>query len=49
MQYIAPTMIFIIGVFVFKEPFGFWQAVAFAMIWLALAIYSWSALRQHGK
>ena len=49
MQYIAPTMIFIIGVFVFKEPFGFWQAVAFAMIWLALAVYSWSALRQHGK
>jgi len=39
MQYIAPTMIFIIGLFVFREPFGFWQGVAFAMI------YSWSALR----
>ena len=46
MQYIAPTMIFIIGILVFREPFGLWQGVAFAMIWLALAIYSWSALRR---
>ena len=49
MQYIAPSMIFFIGIFVFKEPFGFWQGVAFAMIWLALAIYSWSALKQSRK
>lgn len=46
MQYIAPTMIFLIGIFVFHEPFGLWQAVAFFMIWLALAIYSWSAFRK---
>lgn len=49
MQYIAPTMIFIIGIFVFKEPFGFWQGVSFAMIWLSLAIYSWSAFSQSRK
>jgi len=49
MQYIAPTMIFIIGIFVFHEPFGFWQAVTFAMIWLALSIYTISALRRGGK
>lgn len=49
MQYIAPTMIFIIGLFVFKEPFGFWQGIAFAMIWFALAIYSWSALRPNSN
>jgi len=45
MQYIAPSMIFFIGIFVFKEPFGLWQGIAFAMIWLALAIYTWSAFR----
>ena len=42
MQYIAPTMIFLIAVFVFKEPFSVDHAVAFALIWIALAIYSWS-------
>ncbi|WP_075995977.1 EamA family transporter RarD [Salaquimonas pukyongi] len=46
MQYIAPTMIFLIGLFVFREPFSFWQAVAFVMIWAALAIYTWSAFRK---
>lgn len=44
MQYIAPTMIFLIAVFVFGEPFGFYRAIAFALIWLALAIYTWSML-----
>ncbi|TGQ66727.1 EamA family transporter RarD [Mesorhizobium sp. M00.F.Ca.ET.186.01.1.1] len=44
MQYIAPTMVFLIAVLVFNEPFGTTQAVAFALIWTALAIYSWSML-----
>lgn len=43
MQYIAPTGIFLTGVFIFKEPFGVAQMVAFALIWTALALYSWSA------
>lgn len=42
MQYIAPTMIFLIAVFVFGEPFGGVRVVAFALIWSALAIYTWS-------
>ncbi|MEW9806677.1 EamA family transporter RarD [Mesorhizobium marinum] len=42
MQYIAPTMVFLIAVFVFREPFGVWKMVAFALIWIALALYSWS-------
>ncbi len=45
MQYIAPTMIFIIAVFVFGEPFGTAKLVAFAFIWVALFIYSGSMLR----
>jgi len=44
MQYIAPTGIFIIGVFVFKEPFSQWQLFAFVLIWIGLALYSWSAI-----
>ncbi|MGE3366763.1 MAG: EamA family transporter RarD [Rhizobiaceae bacterium] len=42
MQYIAPTMVFLIAVFVFREPFGQAQALAFGLIWAALALYTWS-------
>ena len=47
MQYIAPTMIFLIAVFVFKEPFGLEKLIAFLLIWTALAIYTVSLVRQH--
>lgn len=47
MQYSAPTMIFLIAVFVFKEPFGWQKLAAFALIWSALAIYTWSLVKAH--
>ncbi len=46
LQYLAPTMIFLVAVFVFREPFGAARAITFPMIWAALAIYSISMLRQ---
>lgn len=49
MQYIAPTMVFLIAVLIFDEPFGTAQAVAFALIWAALAVYSWSMLNSARK
>jgi chloramphenicol-sensitive protein RarD len=42
MQYIAPTMIFLTAVFIFHETFGQARAIAFPMIWAALAIFSLS-------
>ncbi|MGX5842623.1 EamA family transporter RarD [Mesorhizobium sp. ArgA1] len=45
MQYIAPTIVFLIAVLIFDEPFGTTQAIAFALIWTALAMYSWSMFR----
>ncbi|HTV71605.1 MAG TPA: EamA family transporter RarD [Rhizobiaceae bacterium] len=45
MQYIGPTLIFLIAVFIFKEPFRTERAVAFALIWVALIIYTWSMYR----
>jgi chloramphenicol-sensitive protein RarD len=45
LQYIAPTLIFVIAVFFFDEPFGSAQAIAFGLIWVALFIYSWSMFR----
>ncbi len=44
MQYIAPTLIFFVAVFIFREPFSRESAVAFGLIWAALAVYSWSML-----
>jgi chloramphenicol-sensitive protein RarD len=49
MQYIAPTMIFLIAVFLFDEPFGRMRLIAFPMIWAALVIYSVSMLRQRRR
>jgi chloramphenicol-sensitive protein RarD len=40
LQYISPTMIFLIAVFLFGEPFGTARMIAFPMIWAALAIYT---------
>jgi chloramphenicol-sensitive protein RarD len=46
LQYISPTIVFLIAVFVFEEPFGTARMVAFPMIWLALVIYTTSMLRR---
>jgi chloramphenicol-sensitive protein RarD len=39
-QYIAPTLQFILGVFVYNEPFPAARLVGFSIIWLALLVYS---------
>ena len=49
MQYIAPTMIFVIAIFIFHEPFSSERAVAFGLIWVALAIYTWSMFSERSK
>lgn len=40
MQYLAPTLQLLLGVFLFREPFTATHAVSFSLIWTALAIYS---------
>ena len=40
LQYITPTLQFIMGVFVFGEPFTQARLIGFSMIWLALIIFS---------
>jgi chloramphenicol-sensitive protein RarD len=39
-QYITPTMQFLLGVFVYFEPFPQARLVGFCIIWLALLVYS---------
>lgn len=40
LQYIAPTLQFILGVFVYRESFPASRFVGFVIIWAALAIYT---------
>ena len=46
LQYLAPTLQLLCGVFVFGEPFGRDRAIGFACIWLALAIYAFDGWRR---
>jgi chloramphenicol-sensitive protein RarD len=46
LQYIAPTMQFLIGVLVFGEPFTTQRLIGFSIIWIALIIYSLEGLLQ---
>jgi len=39
LQYIAPTLQFLIGVFIYKEPFSYNQLIGFGIVWTALFIF----------
>jgi chloramphenicol-sensitive protein RarD len=39
LQYIAPTMQLLLGVFLYREPFARGQFVGFAMVWVALIVF----------
>jgi chloramphenicol-sensitive protein RarD len=41
-QYVAPSITLCLGIFVFNEPFTLWDFISFALIWIALALYSLS-------
>ena len=45
LQFLAPTLQFLIAVLLYGEPFSAAQAIAFAMIWSALALYVTQLLR----
>lgn len=39
LQYFAPTIQFLIGVFIYKEPFDTTRLIGFGIVWLALIIF----------
>jgi chloramphenicol-sensitive protein RarD len=49
LQYIAPTLQFFIAVRIFGEPLYRVQLVAFSLIWVALALYSYDALKRRKR
>lgn len=46
LQYLAPSMTFLLAVFVFDEPLGLGRVVTFALIWAGIAVYFWDSRRQ---
>jgi chloramphenicol-sensitive protein RarD len=46
MQYIAPSMVLLQAVFLFGEPMDTAKLIAFALIWLGLATYTFSLTRR---
>jgi len=39
LQYIAPTLQFLIGVFIYKEPFDQAHLIGFGIVWIALIVF----------
>lgn len=44
-QYVAPTIVFLIGIFVFKEPLKTSQLLCFLFIWAGIILYIWDGFR----
>lgn len=49
LQYIAPTMQFLIGVFIYNEDFGTVRIIGFSIIWFALCIYTFDNIRNRER
>jgi chloramphenicol-sensitive protein RarD len=46
LQYLSPSLQFLLAVLVFREPFTATHAAAFACIWTALAVLTWELRRR---
>ncbi|HVT44810.1 MAG TPA: EamA family transporter RarD [Thermoanaerobaculia bacterium] len=49
LQYVSPTMQFVLAVVLFREPFQGTRVFAFILIWVAVALYTIANLRQRGS
>ncbi|MBP3041472.1 EamA family transporter RarD [Bacillaceae bacterium Marseille-Q3522] len=46
LQYFSPTIMLLLGVFVYHEIFSFYHFIAFVLIWLAISLYSISSINK---
>lgn len=46
LQYLAPTGSFLLGVFLYHEPFTRGHLITFSLIWIALLLFTWEALER---
>jgi chloramphenicol-sensitive protein RarD len=47
MQYVAPSVALLLGIWVYHEPFGGARQIAFSCIWAALILFSVDALQRY--
>jgi len=45
-QYLSPTIQFLLGIWLFHEPFSGTRLIGFGLIWIALALYSLDGWRR---
>jgi chloramphenicol-sensitive protein RarD len=45
MQYIVPTINFLLGVFLYHEPLAASQVAGFALVWIGLIIFTVDSIR----
>ena len=48
-QYLSPTIQFLLGIWLFHEPFDATRLVGYVLIWIALALYTIDGWRRRGK
>lgn len=48
-QFVAPTLVFLQGLFLFKEPLNTSQLTCFVLIWSAIAVFMWDLWLQRRK
>lgn len=49
LQYVAPTIQFLLGIFVYREPLSQAMVICFALIWIGLAIFSADMILAHRR
>lgn len=47
LQYIGPTLQFLLGTYVNREPFDQWMLIGFACVWIACVFYAMDSWRAH--
>ena len=48
-QYVAPTIMLLIGIFIYDESFKKNEVIAFSIIWVAISIYVYSLIKELKK
>lgn len=49
LQYIGPSIAFLLAVFIYHEPFSVHKFISFAFIWSALVVYSYDHFKKKSK
>ena len=47
LEYIAPSITLVIGIFLFKEPFDLVQFLAFVLIWIGLGVFTYGEIKDY--